>query len=172
MAFSPHDTAAKCSTVFLYNQDGVLTGIQKFVYDRQRITDSTTLVTHITGVTNPVQSWKPDFHLPFDKDGDPYLPIWNLWKENNLESLLADNLNALNGVKIWIGTSPESELGFHDMTKSWIRTLEEPPYYLGSQMTMHEFSGYDQWHQNNDNQYLFDIFEPLLIFHSDAFGSD
>jgi S-formylglutathione hydrolase FrmB len=172
LAFSPHDTAVSCTTIFLYDQFGNLTGIRKEVSNPQSITDNTTLVTQITGVTNYVQSWKPDFHLPFDQFGNPYLPIWNLWVENNLETLLANNPNALNGVKMWIGASPEAEFGYYDMTKSWIRTLEEPPYYLGSQLTVNEFSGYDEWHKNDRNQYLYDILEPLLIFHSNAFGTD
>ncbi|MEK7774490.1 MAG: alpha/beta hydrolase-fold protein [Candidatus Zixiibacteriota bacterium] len=170
MAFSPHDTMVACSTVYTVQNN--ITTVRKYVYDRETITDNTTLITHVTGATAGVQSWKPDFHLPFDKNGAPYAPIWNLWMENNLETLLAENPNSLNGVKMWIGTSPESELGYHEMTKSFIRTLEHPPYYLGSQLKVREFTGYDEWHKNDRNQYLYDLFEPWLIFHSEAFGAD
>jgi hypothetical protein len=171
MAFSPHDTAVQCSTVILpLNNNQII--IRKYVYDRDTIADAATLIRNVTGVTTNVISWKPDFHLPFDKNGNPYQPIWDLWLDNNLETLLAQNPSSLNGVDMWIGASPESELGFYGMTKSWVQTLVNPPYYLGSQLEVHEFKGYDVWHGNSKNQYLYDIFEPLLIFHSNVFGAD
>ncbi|NOY87886.1 MAG: hypothetical protein GXO93_00670 [FCB group bacterium] len=161
LAFSPHDTAVTWDTS--YNQ---FTHIQTItITSRQSITDSTTLVKNIINQ----DEHNLDFLLPFDSLGQPYPPIWNMWVSNNLENILADSSSALNGVNMWIATSPETNFAnYHSQTLSWINTLTNPPYNFPVETLT--YKGYSGNPANND-QYIYDLMRAMLIFHSDNFGN-
>ena len=111
-----------------------------------------------------------DFHLPFDSSGKAYNLIWDMWLANNLESLLNDNPDALDGVKTWFGTTKEWVFGnYHEQTDSWAKTLLAK--YDSTQVQVREYSGYPGNPATND-QYIYDLMREILIFHSKAFEED
>ena len=115
-------------------------------------------------MTGP-EDWDFDFHLPFDSTGQPYTPIWNMWLRNNLETILSDSENSrLNNVDIWIGTSPQQALSYREQTLAWINHLESQ----GFDPEVYEYSGYEG-HPATSDQYIYDLMEQMLIFHSRNF---
>jgi hypothetical protein len=141
-----------------YVTDTVVTQI------RWQISDSTTLCTEII----KPQDWDFEFHLPFDSTGQPYPLIWNMWLENNLETILSDSGTArLDGVDVWIGTSPEQALSYREQTTSWISRLSENDMNLDT-LEVYEYSGYEG-HPATADQYIYELMEQMLIFHSRNF---
>ena len=138
-----------------YKTDTTLTQI------RWQLADSTTLCKRII----KPEDWDFDFHLPFDSTGQPYTPIWNMWLRNNLETILSDSENSrLNNVDIWIGTSPQQALSYREQTLAWINHLESQ----GFDPEVYEYSGYEG-HPATSDQYIYDLMEQMLIFHSRNF---
>jgi len=132
-----------------------------FTQLRWQLEDSTTLCTKIIKSDN----WDFDFHLPFDSTGQLYAPIWDLWMRNNLESILADTGNTrLDNVDIWIGTSSEQALSYREQTTSWIAHLQSQ----GFDPEVFEYSGYEG-HPATADQYIYELMEQMLIFHSRNF---
>ncbi|MGD8604869.1 MAG: hypothetical protein PVF49_09910 [Anaerolineales bacterium] len=158
LAFSPNDTACTYNIQF---------GIRRIVtiLTRDQIPDSTTLIEDV--VKTDMNDW--DFHLPFDGSGAVYegpYNIWDRWMANDLESLLGDaGAGALDNVNMWIGTSPQAKWGYHEMTESWVRTLQNNSY----QPEVYRYNGYDG-KPATDNQYVYDLIKQMLIFHSNNFG--
>lgn len=166
MAFSPHDTLLDYSwephtdaggrSVVLVTIVDSTRGIPGYV-----ISDSVTLITRL--ITQDVNNF--DFHLPFDYAGQPYQPIWDLWLDNNLENMMTGN--ELDGVDIWIATSPEVHYGYHDQTMSWAATLESSGY----SPTVVEYTGTDEI-PATAHQYIFELMRDMLKFHSDNFKAN
>jgi hypothetical protein len=139
-----------------YSQSGARVNI----LERYTLDDTLTL---ITDVVKP-DAYDFDFHVPFDSLGDIYEPIWvDYWLPNNLENLLAGS--TLEGVNMWIATSPEAGLGYHEQTTSWISTLQNSGYAV----TTMTYSGYAGNPAEKD-QYVYDLLKEILIFHSESFG--
>ncbi|MDH4034275.1 MAG: hypothetical protein OEV80_10805, partial [candidate division Zixibacteria bacterium] len=166
MAFSPHDTALDYETE-PHTSPGGFSELLITIDENTRgtagyaILDSTTLISRI--ITEDVRNF--DFHLPFDYAGQPHPPIWNLWLENNLENMMTGN--ELDGVDIWIATSPEVHYGYHDQTMSWISTLEGSGY----SPTVVEYTGTDE-NPATTHQYIFELMRDMLKFHSDNFEAN
>ncbi len=166
LAFSPHDTAVDHSLTYsIFDIDGDLigdtVGVNVSITARYIITDSTTLITSVVG--SDTRNF--DFHLPFTSDGLPDPLIWGMWQENNLESILAGS--TLDGVNMWVATTPEANFGYHEQTLSWVATLQEAGYPV----TTMEYSGYDG-NPATEHQYVYDLLKEILIFHSECFGND
>ncbi len=107
------------------------------------------------------------FYLPFDSTGGLVAPVWERWMQNNLDSLLADPSNNLDGVQLWMGNSSESTFGnYNDQTNSWIAHLKN----AGLAIQTYNMVGYDG-HPANKDQYMYDILRELLLFHSESFGN-
>ncbi len=108
------------------------------------------------------------FHLPFgwDESGvlqKPYQPIWSMWMAENLDSLLLDG-GSLEGIDLWLGTSPEARWAYNEMTESWISFLQTQGY----SPTVYRYTGYDERPATN-HQYVYDLLEQMLKFHSASF---
>jgi hypothetical protein len=163
MAFSPHDTVLDY-TWEPHTDAGGYSVVLVTINDTTRgtpgyaIQDTATFITRL--ITADVGNF--DFHLPFDHTGQPYQPIWDLWLDNNLENMLTGN--ELDGVDIWIATSPEVHYGFHDQTMSWVATLESNGY----SPTVVEYTGTSE-NPATAHQYIFELMRDMLKFHSDNF---
>ncbi len=151
IAFSPHDTVIYTPAYNVPQIDSVI-----------GVTDTMTLCPDVVGVdANDL-----DFHLPFDSLGQMWAPIWDgLWVPNNLENLLAADTSALRGVNIWIATSPEARLGYHEQTTSWISTLQNSNHAVTT-MTYNGYAGNPAY----GDEYVYDLLKEILIFHSESFG--
>ena len=83
-----------------------------------------------------------------------------------LDALLTDaGSGALDGVNMWFATTPEAEWGYHDMTESWITTLNGAGY----QPVVVDYSGFNG-RPASKYHYLYDLMKEMLIFHSENFG--
>lgn len=152
-AFASHHTALQVDSVFNDNF-GVLSQIchaTEFL-----TTDSSTLVAKHAG------------HVPFDSTGAINSTIWDLWKANSIASLYE------NG-------DPALAANFADMSKLLIR-VEASKDYFDEQM-----QGFMQFLDNaqmpyqtktyggsdilsgSADHYMYDIFEDILVFHSNSF---
>lgn len=157
MVFSPHDTLVTCNITYYPARPPVIT-----VASREVISDVTTLVDHIIREDN----FNLDFHLPFDGNGQAYDPIWEgCWLPNNLENILAMEGSTLAGVDIWVGTSSEAPLGYHEQTTSWISTLIAD----GCAVNTFNYTGY-AGNPSDGDEYVYDLLREMLIFHSESFG--
>lgn len=170
LAFSPHDTIIDTTGIYHITDTGFTEEGEYYISipDSQRfvIDDTMTLITEII---KPDQ-FNFDFHLPFDSSGKAYNLIWDMWLANNLESLLSDNPDALDGVKTWFGTTKEWVFGnYYEQTDSWAKTLLAK--YDSTQVQVSEYSGYPGNPATND-QYIYDLMRDILIFHSKAFEED
>ncbi|MEE9463987.1 MAG: hypothetical protein V3W14_00250, partial [Candidatus Neomarinimicrobiota bacterium] len=163
LAFSPNDTAV-FYTISISGAGGGTrdTVIIDSVHQRS---DSTTLDTLV--VKGDMGNW--DFHLPFDSTLQPYAPIWSLWMENNLDSIHDADTSTLgsplDGINMWIATTPDARFGFYDMTQSWISTLQDRGYTP----EVYNYGGYDG-KPASENEYTYDLIREMLIFHSENFG--
>lgn len=170
LAFSPNDTLIN----YVRNPNGSVSSVVRY-----RLTDGlppapydvdgwkTLIDTLIKGDSYAKNlSGGMDFHLPFDEDGTVFSPIWNMWMQNNLDTLyLHDGGTPLSGVNIWIGTNPGAAYQQYAMTQSWLQFLSSQ----GVPFEQYNYSGY-----NGDvisgNEYIFDLLTEMLIFHSENFG--
>ncbi len=166
LAFSPHDT-------LIYSHDVLITQMVNGVIVSQNLQlnidstltydDETTLIADVVSGVRDL-----DFHLPFSGTGEVYGPIWQLWLDNNLETLIADKgPSALAGVEIQIRTTPEARFGFYNQTQSWVNTIMNPPYSY--KIDYERYTGFDGNPATND-QYLYEVMKDMLIFHSNNFG--
>lgn len=160
LAFSPHDTLL---TYYLR-----IIGIGSHTKDTTDILSRLTLddtVSLISGIIKEDQgAWQ--FHVPFDGSGNVNQPIWDMWMHNDLATLLTDaGAGAMNGVNQWIGTSPDARFGFHEMTMSWITTLQNSGYTP----EVYQYGGYDG-NPARGSEYTYDLIREMLIFHSQNFG--
>ena len=163
-AFSPHDTAIYWDSATVFNPNDGSLSLEIFIDSIKQITDTNTLIRDVV-----TQDPDLDFHLPFDGHGNAYMPIWSMWLDNNLESLLADyGSSSLAGMDILVQTSPDARYTFYDQTKSWISTMSNPPYSYN--VKVNEYSGYESNPATHD-QYLYEIMRNMLKFHSDNFGN-
>lgn len=158
-AFSPHDT-------IIFDRN-ISTNSQLWVIDStDTIADTITLISGYTSRSNP---YVFDFHLPFTSDGNAYSPIWdNFWMTEDLENLLDTAANKLNGVNLWIATTDEANLNYHQQTLSWINTISNAPYNYP--VTVRNYEGVPGNPATGD-QYLYDLLREMLIFHSQSFGN-
>lgn len=109
-----------------------------------------------------------EFFLPFgwDESGalqKPYEPIWSMWMDDNLDSLLL-NGGSLEGVDCWVGTSPQAKWTYNEMTESWISFLQAQ----GHSPTAFRYTGYEGYPATG-NRYVYDLLEQILKFHSASF---
>ncbi len=156
MAFSPHDTLF----VPVFDPyDARLVNYDSSIF--YSLADSTTLVSRIVGGTRDF-----DFHLPFDSTGSAYAPIWDMWKKNNLETLMADSGSArLANMKIWIASSTDPDpRGFNAQTQSWVNTLQGAS--INPEVVTYQ--GYPG-HPAVGDRYLSDLLRKMLIFHDRSF---
>ncbi len=167
LAFSPNDTFV--DTVGVRQCFGNICRFPEQLPDsiRFRLADTLTLITNVV----KQDEYDFEFHLPFDSTGEIYQLIWDMWLRNNLENILSDSGEAqLNGVRMWVGTTPQSGFGrYRNQTTSWIETLQNSS--LSGQLEVYEYTGYPG-NPAADDRYIYDVLREMLIFHSKAFESE
>ncbi len=168
LAFTPHDTLLDYDTIIRERTPNMGDYYVTVIIDDQTrglpsyiITDSTTLIDSI--VMGDANNF--DFHLPFSFTEKPYDPIWDMWLENNLESLLATS-DGLDDADIWIGTSPQARYGFHNQTMSWYETLEADAGVATP--VLKTYTGYEG-NPAEDDEFMYELLREMLIFHSQSF---
>jgi len=168
-AFSPYDTVIYHQVIFAVGTGGVQDPYPQ-VDSTRKMNSSTDSLTLIRGYFGP-GTYRYGFNLPFDASGfiPPSSNIWNnYWLTENLENLIDTSTNKLNGVNIWIGSTPEAKYNYYQQTQSWITTLTTAPYNYP--VTVYDYEGVPGNPADN-NQYLYDLLREMLIFHSNSFGN-
>ncbi len=158
--FSPHDTMYIDTHYVARSQTYI--GIEYwYAGDTLEITDTTTYF-YPDGPNAPLR-----FHLPFDENGDPYDPIWQLWLRENPENLLAMNPGALDNTEILLLTSSDGSNPVFDFNQ---QTLDFQAYLQsqGIAFNSSNFAGYEGYDASG-SRLLYDLFETILIFHSANF---
>ncbi len=165
LAFSPNDTLV--SPVITALPAG---GFSVTVPDsvRFRILGTAGLDTAIIQVDND----NFDFHLPFDKDGNPInepdAPIWDLWMRNSLDKMYHAYHRSgedFNDVDLWFATAIQNDpLGYNKMTQAFIQLLRS----YGYEPDVKFYDGYPGNPAYTD-EYLNHLLREMLIFHSNAF---
>jgi len=157
-SFSPHDTAY-INRQYHPDVPGSTDPLRGWhADDTLRITDVATYFTP----KGPNSSLK--FHLPFDENGDPYNPIWQLWLDNNIESILAGIPGALDNTAMLLMTSADARYNYDQQTIDFHQHLVNQG--IADSLTI--FGGYGDYEASND-RFLYDILADILKFHSDQF---
>ena len=162
-AFSAHDTLIEATTTY----DAINDEIDFTITRRDTLPTFANYVTFNTATlpNNPSERTY-GFHLPFDSDGNETPLIWNRWLNNNLETILANNPNSLDGINLWIGNSTEVTFGnYGEQTESWKNTLNSYPLINVNEFNFNGYSG----HPATTKQYVYDLIKEMLIFHSENF---
>lgn len=156
-AFSPHHTAFQVDSIYEDNFGSLSMGftVTQTLMDSLAI-DSSTLVT------------KHAVHVPFNVDGDINSAVWGLWMSHNVDAMYAS-------------APAEPKAAFPAMRKLLI-TVENSKYHYDDQMTAFmnflDANGMEYEHvhyagsdvlSGTVDHYLYDIFEDILIFHSENF---
>lgn len=161
-AFSPYDTVYY--ETYAFTPPSTIT--KRIDSTRAIVADSSTLVR---GFFVQGSSYRVDYNLPFRANGDTNSFIWNnFWMTENLENLIDTSLNKLNGVDLWIASSPETKYNYYQQTQSWINTLTGAPYNYN--VTVRPYEG-TPGNPATDYQYMYDLLREILIFHSNSFGN-
>ncbi len=161
-SFSPHDTSYVNPEFLPYNPPYIVepNGIWQSS-DTLQITDQETYLKPY-GEDRPFK-----FHMPFDKTGAAYDPIWQLWLDNNIPNLMANYPGALDTTAIMLLTSadaPDELFGFDQ------QTLDFADYLTSQGIAYNDtsFAGYPGFPADG-NAILFDILGRILEFHSRNF---
>jgi hypothetical protein len=153
-AFSPHHTAFDVDSLY-YDQFDVL-----MVWTT--VTDT---------LTDDLKSYLPNHavHLPFDSTGAHNDFVWQLWMNNNIESLYAnadpDNAAYFDGMAKLLVRSDGARLHHDEQMDGFVQFLNANA--IDYQLTT--FTGNDLLSGTADHC-VYDLLEDILIFHSDNFG--
>lgn len=111
-----------------------------------------------------------EVHLPFDENGDIVTDIWNLWLDNNLPNILADNTGALDEIDMLIMYSDTyDEYSYNEQTMDFIDLLTGTYGKVdgSSDFETMSFSGYTGF--DGSTVYLWDLLPKILKYHNDHF---
>jgi hypothetical protein len=153
-AFSPHHTA--------FNVDSIY-------YDQFDVLVISTTVTDT--LTDDFRGYLPnhDVHLPFDSTGAHNDLVWQLWMNNNIESLYAnadpDNAAYFDGMAKLLVRSDGARFHYDEQMDGFVQFLNANA--IDYQLTA--FTGNDLLSGMADHC-IYDLLEDILIFHSDNFG--
>jgi len=168
LAFTPHDTGLTYTVTLDTTTSGGVISVEANVNvtEQRQIADTVSLMRFIVGSADNLTGITWYFHLPFSFTQRPYQPIWDLWMDNDLEALhAAQGGSPLADVNMWIGTSTQAKWGYHDMTMSWIATLQNAGYAPET----YTYGGYEGYPAEN-GEFMYDLLRKMLIFHSESFG--
>ncbi|MCK5126034.1 MAG: hypothetical protein KAR42_07245 [candidate division Zixibacteria bacterium] len=108
-------------------------------------------------------------HMPFDSTGAWRSNIWDLWMDNNIENLWnadqfghASNFNSIPKLLI---SSTEAKFDYDEQMTSFEQFLSSNSITY----THQTFEGTDDL-SGTASHYMYDLFEDLLIFHSNNFN--
>ncbi len=173
-SFSPHDTDYINPEFYPYDWNDP-TGPQLWNSDDTlRITDTLTYFEPF----GPISPMK--YHLPFYYNTSAagvnanftYQPIWSLWLENNIESILADYSGALDTTNVLLMTTADAKYNFYRQTldfASHLKTVATPDTANGFTHNLDNiYSGYEGYEATGE-RFFYDILRDLLKYHSDKF---
>jgi S-formylglutathione hydrolase FrmB len=165
-SFSPHDTDYINPRFYPYDWNDP-TGPQLWNSDDTlRITDTLTYFEPF----GPISSMK--YHMPFYYDNTvagvnenyTYQPIWALWLDNNIESILADHPGALDTTDVLLMTTPDARYNYYQQTIDFASYLTE--HSIEHDLLI--YSGYGDYDASGE-RFFYDILQDILKFHSDRF---
>ncbi|HHI03217.1 MAG: hypothetical protein DRP51_02205 [Candidatus Zixiibacteriota bacterium] len=164
--FSPHDTDYINPTFYGYDWNNPQGPQLWHADDTLRITDTLTYFEPF----GPISSMK--YHLPFYDDTTvagvnedyTYQPIWSLWLDNNIESILTDYPGALDTTDILLMTTADADFNFYQQTLDFSQYLTG----LSIEHNLDTYSGYDGYPATGE-RFFYDILRDILKFHSDSF---
>jgi len=110
------------------------------------------------------------FHLPFDTAGNPYQPIWDLWLDNNVSSIIENNPGCFDNMAVKLFTTNDDEYGFNVQTinfASWLQGYMNMRGYVRD-YSPDNYEGYEGY-EATGGRMLYDILPVLLKYHSDNF---
>lgn len=164
LAFSPRDIAMVSTGA---RNDGTLD-----IISRTQVSDTLTTISHLltgrqSGQNIPeTEAIRFDFNLPFDSTSKTHAPTWRRWLANNLDTLLVKSGGtALDNVNIWLATSPEARLTFHDQTASFRDFLMDDMDLAIDTMTYMGYTG----NPAHDYEYVYYLLRTMIKYHSDNF---
>ncbi len=165
-SFSPHDTNYVNPEFYPYDWRHPDLPQLWNADDTLRITDTLTYFEPF----GPISAMK--YHLPFYYDATvagvnedyTYTPIWSLWLDNNIESILTDYPNALDTTDVLLMTTADAKYNFYQQTLDFSKHLTD----LSIEHNLNTYSGYDGY-QATGERFFYDILQDILKFHSDKF---
>jgi S-formylglutathione hydrolase FrmB len=126
--------------------------------------DANVIIDSVTFFEPSGHSGSLKFHMPFDSTGAPYEPIWDLWLDNNVPNMLANNPTSLDSTDLLLIGNPGADYGYYQQTVDFHSDLTT----LGKAHEYYEFSGYEG-NPATRYQYTYDMLAKILKFHSDKF---
>ncbi len=167
-SFSPHDTDYINPEWYPYDWQNPTAPQQWNSDDTLRITDTLTYFEPF----GPISSMK--YHLPFYYNTGvagvnanlTYQPIWSLWLDNNIESILADYPGALDTTDVFLMTTADARFNFYQQTLDFSQHLTSN--YPNVNLDLNTYSGYEGYEATGE-RFFYDILGDLLKYHSDKF---
>lgn len=173
-SFSPHDTNYVNPQLYPYDWQHPTDPQHWNADDTLRITDTLTYFEPF----GPISPMK--YHLPFYNDKSvagvnedyTYQPIWSLWLDNNIESILADYSNALDTTSVLLLTTADAKYNFYRQTLDFaahLKTVATPDTANGFIHDLDNiYSGYEGYEATGE-RFFYDVLKDILKFHSDRF---
>jgi len=157
-AFSPQPTDCDIDSVYVTERDQIL------VWDFT-VTDS---------LTDDMRSYLPlhRIHVPFDSTGAMNPFIWGKWMDHNIQNMIEAPgngtaqhfLNDMDKMLIW---SRDAEFHYDQQMLAFAQYLRENTDT--TKLSVMDFAGNGSLSGTADH-FLYDLFEPILVFHSSHFG--
>ncbi len=165
-SFSPHDTDYINPEWYPFDWQHPTEPQQWNSDDTLRITDTLTYFEPF----GPISAMK--YHLPFYYNAGAtgvnanftYQPIWSLWLDNNIESILADHSGALDTTDVLLMTTADARYNFYQQTLDFSQHLTG----LAVEHDLNTYSGYEGYEATGE-RFFYDTLRDLLKFHSDRF---
>ncbi len=165
-SFSPHDTGYVNPMFYPFDWTDP-TGPQLWNADDTLKIDDTLTYFEPFG---PISAMK--YHMPFYYDTTvsgvyedfTYQPIWSLWMDNNIDSILADYPGALDTTDVLLMTTADARYNYYQQTLDFAS-------YLTDQSIDHDlniYSGYGDYNASGE-RFFYDILQDILKYHSDRF---
>jgi len=154
--------AAGCAfTPHVYDLGDIVSLFPPRATDTTFIEDTLTYINPEAGV---------ELHLPFDTTGGVYQPIWDMWLENNVPSIIENNPGCFDDMAVHLFTTNDDDYGFNVQTVNFASWLQGHLNMRGIQTDLMplNFEGYDGY-EATGGRMLYDILPQLLKFHSDNF---
>ena len=143
--------------------------VDSIYYDQFDVLSIATTVTE--SLTTDLRSYLPDYsvHMPFDSTGALNNNIWQLWMNNNIETLyrnvLSEKATYFERMPKLLVVSQGAEFSFGEQMDGFMEFMNDNA--LNYQVK--SFKGNAVLTGTADH-FLYDLLEDILIFHSEQFG--
>ena len=164
--FSPHDTDYINRQFYSFDWQNPTAPQLWNSDDTLRITDTLTYFAPF----GPISPMK--YHMPFYNDitvpgvnsNYTYQPIWSLWLDNNLQSILDNHPGALDNTGILLMTTADAKYNFYQQTLDFASYLQSK----GITYNLNTYEGYEGYDATGE-RFFYDIVQNILKYHSDRF---